>query len=800
MASWLQLARAVPTYLAKRLVKPKAGYPRVTARVSTDVGGNFSEAISQFMEDFTGVAAKYPFELLDALDAIFMFEPYQAKYLHTTLALGNTGHKLRIGAGTEQRAKEAMSVVNDFAARCFPWSGGSDGAINGLFCQIARTGGLCCEAAPTGSLDDIRRIYLPPVRSIRFRRRPDGTLELCQLQDGRLVPLNPVQTVYHVAVPWDNSPYPMPPVLGAIRAAARLHKFDDSIDGWLHKLSALGVFLAELDPPPQEGNEEQSVYDAKAQTYLNDIATTIRDNLSQGFAAGYSNVRFKFQNTTAGAGGAKDLLQMVLQGLFAGLQRDPIFFGWNWNTTETFAKVVFEELLGGILNFQQGVKRAMEHVLRLQLALQAFGDASISLVFKENRSLDAFMHSEAEQMRAQSVVSQFEAGLIDREEARRLLGHEDQDASAGAFVAAFNRGLGQYEMEPFRRKVWNGYDAGRQLGPQNASMIEVANSAAEARSAARQYVWEIQRELSEAGRIGVRAVYDWALARDIPEEEIFVQEVLRLLIDRSEGSLDAAILEEIARKHLETIWTWARYEDKYTFGPEWDRSARSLGVQFDGVDYTALNYLKRVDRFYVSKFLSGDERVSRQVSDFLREQYLERGLGRGKSIRELRKFEDAFGDLVERIGEHRARVIIDTGVSRAQNWGEMYALHDEEITTFRIAGPWDRLTCAWCNAMRYHEFQVSREIERIEHILSSGDEDISKFAKFITSRFARNEGLKELQRLDSADIQATGMVSAPLHPQCRHRVVAVITLRTGNVYYVEFEAPSLVEGHYSLAA
>jgi hypothetical protein len=69
---------------------------------------------------------------------------------------------------------------------------------------------------------------------------------------------------------------------------------------------------------------------------------------------------------------------------------------------------------------------------------------------------------------------------------------------------------------------------------------------------------------------------------------------------------------------------------------------------------------------------------------------------------------------------------------------------------------------------------VSKEITRIERIIESGNEDISKFDKFITSRFAGKDGLKSLEDMDAADVQATGMVTAPIHPLCRHRVVAVI--------------------------
>ncbi len=47
-------------------------------------------------------------------------------------------------------------------------------------------------------------------------------------------------------------------------------------------------------------------------------------------------------------------------------------------------------------------------------------------------------------------------------------------------------------------------------------------------------------------------------------------------------------------------------------------------------DEQAIKYLSKVDRFYISKYVSGDEITSNQITNFLREQYIEKGLGRGK--------------------------------------------------------------------------------------------------------------------------------------------------------------------------
>lgn len=779
----------------------KKGVVDATARISTDDSSTLADTINAAISQYSGLPAAYPFELLTTLDHIFAYQPYFQKFLVTTLALGNTGHKLEISAPSEQRAIAALDAANAFAARCFPWAGGMDGLINGLFCQVARTGALCSEAAPDEGITELKRGYLVPVRTIRFKRNADGDLVLCQQQDRKLVELNPVQTVWHVSVPWDGSPYPMPPALAALSAAVKLKKFDDSLDGWLNKLSALGVFLGQVERPSQEIGETNEAYNARCQASLQRLAQATHDNLQQGFALAYDNMEFKFQNTTAGAAGAKDLQELVLQSLFAALQRDPVFFGHNFNTTETFAKVVFEELIGTITTFQLGVKRAVEHFHRLELALRGFGDCGISVRFNPQRSLDAFMHSEADLMASQKVLGELAADVCDKDEARKKLGYDEVAADSAGFVAAFNRDANRYAAIPFKSKQWSGVSAGRQghrrhqhntaVPPSSVSVDpNMLNAAKDARNAARTYLFQVRNHLSEAAALGVEAVYEWARTRDIPEEDIFVKEAMDRFLDGAEGSLDAATLETLAKRHLSTIWTWARREDDAVFGIDWDRGSRGTGIGFGLPDETAIDYLGRVDRFYVSKYVSGDEITSRKITDWMREQYLEKGLGRGKE--NLAAFREQFGEVAERISDHRARVIIDTGVSRAQNWGELYALDDEGFTTFTIAGPWDRLTCDWCKALQGKEFTVRTEVKRINKIIESGDEDISKFTDFVTSRFSGKAGLEELNSLDGPDIQKSGMVSAPVHPQCRHRTIAVVNASASSNRRVRQEPWSLI--------
>lgn len=421
-------------------------YPKVTTRKSIDEERPLIPDFKKMAMGMSAISAHFPFEIYEIIDSLSLIDPYVHKFLQTCVSLGNTGHNLVLDAKSQARAEEAISVANQFAARAFPLGGGLDGICNAMFHQIARSGGVCVEWVPDNRLTLVERGFLVPMKTIRWVYNRNGEMVLCQVQGMDMVPLNRVQTSFHNMIARDTNPYPVPPAIAGLEHAGILRNVILKVKDWMEKVSAMGVLLATIERPPRNPGETQAEYDNKAQQYLDKIAATIQENMSNGIGVGYDNITFQFNNTQASAQGAKDVLQIVLQGLFAGLQTDPIFMGWNFNTTETFAKVVYEEMQQRIKTYQLGVKRALEHAHRLNFAMQGLGDIGISVQFKSNRSLDAFRDAEAEMMMTKKYCDEIEAGIITPEEARKFLGYEDKAAEAGEFVTTFNRKSNLYEV------------------------------------------------------------------------------------------------------------------------------------------------------------------------------------------------------------------------------------------------------------------------------------------------------------------------------------------------------------------
>ena len=734
------------------------GYPKVTTRISRDEDQIGWQEINAMIRSVSVIAAKFPFQVYQYLDDLFLVDPYMAKYHQTTIALGNTGHQIEIVTDNENKAKQAIVVANDLAARCYPLGGGMDGLTNGLLGQLARAGGLCCEWAPNKNLTQVERAFIVPIKTLRFRRDPKNEIELCQEISGQLVKLNPVQTAYHAVFQRDGNPYPIPPAISALESAAQHRRIIQSIRQWLEKLSSLGVLLAKVQSPPREPSETQAEYDDKARIYLEAIASSITENFTTGMGISYDNIEFQFQNTNAGAQGAQDILQIVLQGLFASLQRDPIFFGWNFNSTETFASVVYEEMQQGIDMFRLGVKRALEHGHRLNLALNGLGDAAISVRFNKHGSLDAFRDAQAEQMRAQAIVTQSDAGIITPEEARKLLGHDDMGTSSDAFVASFSSGTKKYELthKPAQR-IW--------------VIGNVAQGNFEIDQIVSEYLSWLQAQFKFAGERAAREVIRQVRGFRFDDPEVAAQQLLETFIKYSEGSIDSDTASKIAQQHYNSVFESAKREFAIDISAE---GKAIVGTNpFGFWDSKAIEYLsQKVDRFYVSKYVSESPARQDEIKNFMVKNFLKGGMA-PNDPESLALFQNRFRDLTDSIGTRAARTIVDTGVSRARNWSHVFSLRDANITEYIVSGPRDSLTCSYCWAMVGRVFATQKDIQYIEQVIESGEEDIGQIkAHNIKNRFPGTDGIKGLEKMSSEKIQETGIAAPPYHPNCRHRIIA----------------------------
>lgn len=736
---------------------PSQKYPTVVPRVTQDDGYNPYLDVKKVMGNLGLVAPKIPYQIYDIIDYLTLTDPYVSKYHNSTVTLANSGHNLIINAPSVQRAEEAISVSNEMALNCFPLAGDVGGLISGCLSQFARTGATCVEWTPDPSLSAITRAFLVPIKSLRFTYDPDGGgYLLCQQQIGihtehiGIVQLNTNQTLYYNAIVRDGNPYPIPPLIAAIEPSQNHKKIINKISLWMDKLSALGVMLAKVEPPPRLPGETQEKYDTKSQVFLDKIAKSVSENMSNGLGVAYSNVEFTFQNTQAGAAGAHDLLQMVLLGLFASMGRDPIMFGWNLGTSDTFIKVVYEELMKTLSFYQAGVKKVVEMGHRLNLALHGMGDCNVAVTFNAPRSLDQFRDSEAEYMDSKKYLEQMtsEPPAISLDEARSKLGYDQVVSKDNSFTASFSEADNKYHLLSKDKKYTQVMD---NITPNYENT---------------DHQDRLTQILKEASDKGFQAFSAWlGLLGNISKEEIVVKG-LETYVNTTEDSIKPNIVSSIT-----SAWTresWDRGQgDPELFGTQEHHKNRERTV----AEIAALLYLSNtVEPYMVNKFLSRSDWRLGNIREKLDELYQKYNLDQ-PTADNINAFRAECLQYFSKTSEDAAKTIGTVGSSRAQIWGSLFALNGDGVQKFRIVGPDDNRTCGFCRAMLGKEFSVGAEITNIQDIVDTNDPNIGDLATFITKRFGSD--LSGLSGSTSEQLQADGLVIPPYHPSCRHWIEAV---------------------------
>jgi hypothetical protein len=697
------------------------GYPTVTARTSADENFDPSLEMDKYLKALRYISGKIPFEVFDIIDQMCLSDPYVARYHQSTVSLAHTAHSLSIVAPGKKKAEMAIAVCNELAENCFYYGGGMNGLISACFSQLARTNATCVEAPPNKQFKAVDQLYPVPIKSLRFTFDDEGHYLLCQNQARGIIPLNPAQTIFVNAMMRDGNPYPIPPIIAAIEPAAIHRSIINQVKDWMSKLSALGVMIAEVEPPPRSPGETQEDYDSKARTYLQAIANSVTDNMASGLGIGYNNIKFTFQNTQASASGAKDILQMVLLGLFAGLNRDAALMGWNLRSSDSFVSVIYEEFVQSISFYQLAVKRVVEFVHRLNLALHGLSDCLISCEFAPSRSLNEFMDAEAAYMLSQKAGLELERGIINLDEARLNLGYSKEQTKDGSFIAQFSQEDNKYDITS--NKIFS------------FASDKKKNS----------YIDELLSMMMYANTKGIDALRNYLKGlRNFSEDSIV--NAITYYLNEYEDNVDTVRLSNLANKEIVENW-----------------KAVLAGSEISNAELAAIAYLSTiVEPWAVKQFVSRSQDRKLKIKSYFSTEFdkIRNGSDVDSFITEAEKY---LSSMVTNSAIHTAT----TTAQRSQAWASLFNLERAGIERFRIDGPDDERTCGYCRDMIGKEFSVKTEMTSIRDIVDAGEP--SSVGDFLTARYS----LSELAESTESSIQELGMASPPYHPRCRHYVVPV---------------------------
>lgn len=142
------------------------------------------------------------------------------------------------------------------------------------------------------------------------------------------------------------------------------------------------------------------------------------------------------------------------------------------------------------------------------------------------------------------------------------------------------------------------------------------------------------------------------------------------------------------------------------------RAAPATLFTFGGPDLRAIEFLSKLDSFYVSSFIKNSD-AEAAVRQFLKERYLEQGaglFGRG-TPKEIQDFKDLMAQKLVDLGSWQIERIADTSVQRIRSWATVAQYHEAGITRMQVYEP--TMECAFCVSMNGKVISVATAYETL---------------------------------------------------------------------------------------
>lgn len=185
-------------------------------------------------------------------------------------------------------------------------------------------------------------------------------------------------------------------------------------------------------------------------------------------------------------------------------------------------------------------------------------------------------------------------------------------------------------------------------------------------------------------------------------------------------------------------------------------------VGFGGPDLRSMNFLSNLDNFYVSKWIQNPDAVS-AVKTFLSERYLEGGAGLfGRQTPEnIQAFRDLFGQKLADLEDWQVSRIIDTSVTRIQNWAAVEQYHSAGITEIEVYEPTQE--CEFCRDMNGRVISVETAYQTMMYQAGLTPEQYSAAMASVAPT------------MENADTLVAKGALPPYHPNCHGIVIKRVT-------------------------
>jgi hypothetical protein len=420
-------------YLSFLAQKPEEFPPNAlpqNGRQSVDSNAGY---LAAFNSKYGYINPIFDAELLQTIQNLALYNPDFTQFVNQMISLGNQGHTISVQAATSQNIESVITRINERSANLYKSGAGVDGLLNAYGRQLAEAGAVSSEDVVDLQARCVSKVVIVPTDQIRFRYEQETdqfvpiqmAVGIVKNASGNLIDLNPLTYAYYPWVTPQNSPYAIPPGLGAVDTLINSQaKILASVPHIANKQSLLGLLSVLVPQVRNNPNETPEEYTSRSNKYLAAWKAALSGNISNGLLIAFKGTEVNHTPTSGDSQGFSDIHQISEEQVFSGLNVPASLMGRSYAVAETWAKVVYEAYKGYNKNLWLPAKRRHERTLRLDCRLAGLSFDSISLTFNKMPSLNPKEEAEAVQVHTETELVKAGNGMVSPDEAAQACGYE----------------------------------------------------------------------------------------------------------------------------------------------------------------------------------------------------------------------------------------------------------------------------------------------------------------------------------------------------------------------------------------
>jgi len=329
--------------------------------------------------------------------------------------------EFRFDSLADSAAKKLISRVDKMLTPfSYQKSGGIETIVNMYFRSLFMDGCFGGEVILTPQRDSIAEFYPCDNRLLSFEREKAGWRIFYEADAGR-IKLDPGSFYYAGLDATTHDPRGSS-LLASIGFISHLEqKLIHDMSQSLEKAGYQRIQVA-LTKPEKMPTESDNAYIERANRYFDSTVDMMKSLNPADSAVTWDDVRINTINPS-GTGAASSWYlyhRSLVEDICAGVHLDPFMLGYSFGTTQTWARFKFELMMRQIIAVQEKAKSFLKWLIGLEMALRGLpGD--VEIIFDNRRVFGSLERFKAESIMAESIVSQYQAGLLDKVQARERL-------------------------------------------------------------------------------------------------------------------------------------------------------------------------------------------------------------------------------------------------------------------------------------------------------------------------------------------------------------------------------------------